>query len=359
MRRFAIALAAAGCCLHASAQSTLQIYGTADVGVTTQSHRPSALTNSVWNPSQLGFKGQEDLGGGLKAFFDLGTSISFDTGTVASTKYFDRNAFVGLSGNGLGALAFGRQLNTLSETFFVADPLGTRNGWTNLNVRFGYLVGPGPTIVNNFGPNPGTTGANLDRVDNAVKYLFRSESTGISGAAMVAMGEHNGGGARGALLGWDRGPLRTRVAFMDYHDAIGTPLHAYAAGVSYGMTKAVTLRATYTRNAIDSDLMTADRPYGNMATSVGSVGAIWAWSPRLNLTFAYYRGARTQDDAPKMVAQKFYFVPEYFLSKRTSLYLVALRERFNATGSALDTATPLPTGARGSTYAGLGISHSF
>jgi GBP family porin len=96
-----------------------------------------------------------------------------------------------------------------------------------------------------------------------------------------------------------------------------------------------------------------------MKTHVGSVGAIWNWSPSLNLTFAYYRGGRSQDAAAKQTAQKFYFVPEYFLSKRTSLYLVALREQFNATGSALDTGTPLPAGTRHTNYVGLGVSHSF
>ena len=56
------------------------------------------------NASRLGFRGTEDLGGGMGAFFGLEMGIEADTGNVGSPV---RNSYVGLRGD-FGALALGR-----------------------------------------------------------------------------------------------------------------------------------------------------------------------------------------------------------------------------------------------------------
>lgn len=57
------------------------------------------------NASRLGFRGVEDLGGGMQALFGLEMGISADTGSVTSPAY--RNSYVGLRG-GWGTVALGR-----------------------------------------------------------------------------------------------------------------------------------------------------------------------------------------------------------------------------------------------------------
>jgi predicted porin len=59
-------------------------------------------------PSRLGFRGTEDLGGGLSAIFTLESGIMVDTGGMSQSRLFGRQAFVGLSGD-FGSLTFGRQ----------------------------------------------------------------------------------------------------------------------------------------------------------------------------------------------------------------------------------------------------------
>ena len=345
--------------------SSVSLFGRLDDGIVYQTGKTGGssvgMAANMWLPSLWGLRGQEDLGGGLSTVFSLASTIIVNTGAAASTqKLFDRNAYVGLTSNDWGTLTFGRQVNTLAELFYVTDPLNANNSATNMNVRLGYLGGPGTTIQNNFGPNPGVAGASLDRVDNAVKYQVHKY--GFTGMAMYAFGgiagQFSNNSAAGAMVGYDGGAATLRASYMQYKDNIGTLFFAYAGGASYKWG-GLTLRATFTQNRIDSGLNTPARPYRNMQTQVISGGGDWLITPAFDLYVAYYRGKRTQDGAPDQVANKFYVVPSYFLSKRTTVQLVGVYERFNANGAALDTGTPLAQGARSSVYLGVGMTHSF
>ncbi|WP_109477589.1 porin [Paraburkholderia sp. C35] len=345
--------------------SSVSLFGRLDEGIVYQTGKTGgssvSMAANMWLPSLWGLRGQEDLGGGLSAVFNLASTIIVNTGSSASSqKLFDRNAYVGLSSNDWGTLTFGRQVNTLAELFYVTDPLYANSSATNMNVRLGYLGGPGTTIQNNFGPNPGVSGASLDRVDNAVKYQVKKY--GFTGMAMYgfggAAGQFSNNSSAGAMVGYDGGVATLRASYMQYKDNIGTLFFAYAGGASYKLGP-VTLRATFTQNRIDSGLNTTARPYRNMQTQVISGGGDWLMSPSFDLYIAYYRGKRSQDGLPDQVANKFYIVPSYFLSKRTTLQIVSVYERFNATGAALDTGTPLATNVHSSVYVGLGMTHNF
>ena len=221
-----------------------------------------------------------------------------------------------------------------------------------------YLGGAGSTIANNFGPNPGISGSNLDRVDNSVKYTFQSPETGLSGIAMVAAGQGVGGPAGGVMAGYDVGPAKLRAAFMEYKDNAGISFKAYIAGMAYRLGN-VTFKVSYTQDKIDSDLATTVKPYRDQRTQVGAAGATWAARSDIDLNVAIYHGTRTLDGLPEQTVTKFYIVPEYKLAPRASLVLVALREQFNGAGGLLDTGTPLTAGARSSTYIGTAIDYRF
>src|SRR5881396_2956153 len=111
MKKSLLALAVLGAFAGAaSAQSSVTLFGTLDVNGKYVKNAGSAkrlsLSQDGINSSQLGFQGTEDLGGGLKANFLLLAGVNADTGS-ANSQFWNRSAYVGLSGN-FGAVRLGR-----------------------------------------------------------------------------------------------------------------------------------------------------------------------------------------------------------------------------------------------------------
>ena len=107
-------LASAAC--TAQAQSSVTVFGFFDEGIQYMNHVGNgtqsevALFDSILGVSNLGFKGSEDLGGGLAAIFDLQAGFNPSNGAQngGPGTLFSRNAYVGLSGD-FGTLTFGKQ----------------------------------------------------------------------------------------------------------------------------------------------------------------------------------------------------------------------------------------------------------
>ncbi|WP_085315379.1 porin [Derxia lacustris] len=368
MKKLAIATAlCAATAGSAMAQSTTSVtlFGFADAAYVNQTNRVAtgagrAIQSGAWQASRWGIRGSEDLGGGLKTVFDLASTISIDTGSQASSsRMFDRNAYVGLSSADYGTLMIGRQVTTLTEALWVTDPLKANNGATNMNVRYGYLAGPGNPIANTFGSGATLANNSLDRQDNAAKYVYKA-GNGLIGMGYYAFGESATGSSSanksaGLLAGYDGSSLQLRAAYAQFKDPTAAKLDAWTVGGVYKLD-ALKFKATWSQNKIDGTAAT----YHEQKTTVGSGGVTYSYTPSLDLTFAYYRGTRGFDNvATDQKAQKFYFVPEYYLSKRTWLYAIADYERFNASGAALDNGTALKAGVRSSMYLAGGISHAF
>lgn len=115
---FSAAMAATAGAWAQQGGSPVTIYGLIDEGVEyvrgvagpngTTTNDTRVGTGSY--PSRLGFRGSEDLGGGLKAVFTLEQGLNPDVGTLGQgSRAWGRQAFVGLSRNPYGALTFGRQ----------------------------------------------------------------------------------------------------------------------------------------------------------------------------------------------------------------------------------------------------------
>jgi predicted porin len=144
MKKTLVALAALAA-TGAFAQSSVTLYGVADVylGSIKSSTRVAGLTTNLTqtvinsagiNGSRFGLKGSEDLGGGLKANFQLENGFNIDNSSFAAgtdvngvaaaqPNLFGRQAYVGLSGN-FGAVNFGRQYTSYDETRGGNDPQG-------------------------------------------------------------------------------------------------------------------------------------------------------------------------------------------------------------------------------------------
>ncbi|CAN5700383.1 hypothetical protein BH09PSE5_BH09PSE5_44300 [soil metagenome] len=177
MKKALFAMAALSA-LSTAATAQVTIYGRLGASLAQQA---DAVDNKEMRNdmgSRLGFRGVEDLGGGLKAVFDIQHRLNVDNGTATqATRFWDGKSIVGLE-NEYGRLSLGREENA-AYTFGQdpADPWGT------------YTVAANGTILNG---RIGTT-----RYSNSVNYSGKFGAFGV-GAQIAEADENPGAGTAGA-----------------------------------------------------------------------------------------------------------------------------------------------------------------
>lgn len=186
----------------ALAQSNVTLYGLTDAGLVRESGGAAGsstkLSSGVGTASRLGFKGKEDLGGGVAAVFTLEAGILIDTGAQdAAGKAFNRQAFVGLESRQLGAITVGRQYTpTYNALGQVGDPFGS-----------GYSGS-----AKNLFP---VAGRNL-RADNSILYTSPNWN-GFNANVLYALGEVSGNSKAerqiNLSLNYTGGPLNARLTY--------------------------------------------------------------------------------------------------------------------------------------------------
>ena len=123
MTRVVLAVLAVAGTTAAMAQSSVTLYGRVNTTVERQKLGDVSSTGMFNNSSRFGFKGTEDLGGGLKAGFQLESGFNSDTGASSST-FFGRQSEVNLSG-GFGMVRLG---NFTPESYYAtADYVSMHN----------------------------------------------------------------------------------------------------------------------------------------------------------------------------------------------------------------------------------------
>lgn len=151
MKKSLLALAVLGTLAGAAAaQTNVTIYGVADAGIrfrdsdAVANSKTWGLDSGLQSGSRIGFRGTEDLGGGLAAIFTLENGFNIDDGslgqgigasatTPALTRLFGRQAFVGISG-GFGAVKLGRQYAPIRVAVETIDPFGLGGAGNAANV---------------------------------------------------------------------------------------------------------------------------------------------------------------------------------------------------------------------------------
>ena len=171
MRRQLLASALFTTAACAAQAQTVTIYGILDQAVEHLTNvgagqggltRMPGLTGSF--PSRLGFRGSEDLGGGLKAIFTLEQGLGVDSGTLnQGGRAFGRQSYVGLAGD-WGSVTAGRQYSMLYWSQLDADILGP-NAF-------------GSASLDSYLPNA--------RVDNSLAY--RGTFSGLTIGATYSLG---------------------------------------------------------------------------------------------------------------------------------------------------------------------------
>nr|WP_041759366.1 porin [Paraburkholderia phytofirmans] len=323
---------------HASAQSSITLYGVADVSVRylTNSNAKNDgrlfMTNGAITNSRWGLRGSEDLGGGLKAIFDLESGINLQDGSASdSQRLFNRNAYVGLSSQ-YGTLTLGRQktplFDLLGDTY---DPLTVGNYFEN-----SWL--------------PGALGAGL-YADNAVKYTgtykgltmaamysfgTNSESTGAGGFSGRVPGHLGAGTMYGFTLSYVAGPLSVAGGVQQNSDNSNHKQTIFNANAVYTFSTAKVyvgyLHSKDDTGFVDSALAQQTLVPGvDILKGSGRVdngpfaGITWQATPALTLTGAAYydhmsnaaigNGQVSSGNRYTLVA-----LAEYALSKRTEVY---------------------------------------
>jgi predicted porin len=308
----ATSLAAAGA---AQAQSNVQVYGLIDAGIESLNHASASQGSVVKvisggkNTSRWGFRGSEDLGGGLKAVFNLEGGILMDTGNLDGV-LFKRQAVVGLEGS-MGRIVLGRSFTSAYDFLILFDPLGYAPNYS------------WATSTNASGPSKyGMTTA----FDNLIKY---SGSTGeFKYGATIGLGEQPGSGAdsrKSSFAGsWIHAGLGIMAAYEEVNGntvvATGNrdKTTAYHLGADY---KAGSWRYTAGMRGYKLQAGKAATPDLRGDTYWGGITYnVQAWT----LTGAVYHIntknlAADKDADPTMLVAR----AMYALSKRTDLYMVA------------------------------------
>lgn len=335
---------------HAQARdqgSQVIVYGAADLGLEfakngqTSVNRVSSGMSTV---SRIGFRGSEDLGGGLRANFRLESGLNADDGTQNNaTKFFGRWSYVGLSGS-WGAIDLGRMWSPTFVVGLTSDPLArnrTSLGWNMFLAQ---------TRRTDTAFTPGFT-------DNSVRYTTPRVG-GVWGELMYSPGEAVDSASSGRGLGlnlqYASGPLYLGYGYQRTNSGTATvPVANPDASVShfFGATYRlgdVTLYGTLNRNTAD-------------ATSIpdstnAMVSARWAvGGPHVLLAQVAQRKVSGVDARARGLQIGY----DYLLSKRTSLY--ARIARVNNDGLSRITLNGVASQAAGAdaSFTGLGISHVF
>jgi len=286
MKKSLLALAVLGAFTGvASAQSSLTIYGKVDQAFGHKAGENDAYWADSGARSRLGFKGTEDLGGGLKANFVLEHSLNPDEG-AANALFWHGQAWVGLSHSTYGSLAIGRQYTAaFSLAQNTIDPF---NG-------DGYASLRDVMLANEQVGSSGKAGLDEIRYNNSIRYDY--SGYGINAAVSLKQrgnttDEPDGKGDRGmsAAVNYTMGKLFLAAGVENTANAkapgtvtsTGTKTTAWTGVGSYLVTLGAkydlgfaTVSAGYSTGAADANtdvngwLIGARVPFGKADLKVG------------------------------------------------------------------------------------------
>ncbi|RZI40077.1 porin [Herbaspirillum sp. HC18] len=319
----------------ASAQSNVTIYGIVDAGVVREFGTPvgtPAAAGSAWklvgggeSGSRLGFKGSEDLGGGLSANFALENGFNVDNGTLGQGGLlFGRQAFVGLSAKSWGAINFGRQYAPIFLSLDSIDPFGTGLAGASYN-----LMG---TAV---------------RMNNTIKYSTPNLG-GFSADLAYGFGEVAGNTSASRQIGFSAnyaaGPVAVTLAYHNTNNATNTnqtKLTLLGGAYNFGVAKA------YLAFETEKD----DAALDQRDWLVGVTVPVGAGSLMASYIRKDDRAAASRD------ANQIALGYNYSLSKRTDLYTSVARID-NKNGASYTVGNATESGTTDKAF-NVGVRHRF
>ncbi|MCW5234985.1 porin [Verminephrobacter eiseniae] len=340
------------CACAAQAQSSVTVFGALDAALTHSKGSVASgttMSNNHWGASKLGFRGIEDLGGGLKAGFWIEGAIFPDSGAGGAT---NTNNQPGGQGS-VGGLTFGRR-----STVSLFGPWGELRAGRDLQPHYLNigLFDPFAHIGIGQAQLPTSTVAGVTttwiRASNAVHYRTPGTLGGAFVHAAYFLGEKPKDGAATARdgngyslrAGYEAGAVRFGVGGMQTDFATGRVTNASIAG-SYDFG-AVEVMAVAMRDKV------AGAPPDGRGRQLGLRVPRGAHEFRAQAS----RYTSTAPSAPRTT--RFAVGYGYDLSKRTTLYgIVARIENAGGAARTLEGALAGPDGS--ATGVAIGIEHTF
>jgi len=316
----------------AQAQTNVTLYGVIDTTIrytTNQQVNPgctancvvgsqTALAQGAFQGSRIGFKGEEDLGGGLAAVFKLENGFNGTNGALGQGGLlFGRQEFVGLKDKSWGELDAGRQYGVAFDLLGNYDPLGIGNYDENEWAAFiyGFRFNNSLKYTKNWGP-----------VTAEVQYAIG----GQAGATSI-------GATTGLSLAYTQGPFSIGGVYQQSKDANSNLLKVAGLGSSY-VAGPATLYLQYFDAKRDPGFATAASNSGgplantSLLSNAGNTlqrkdgmwtaGVLFKATPAWTYTVAYMhdevKNESSLGDSGKI--STIYAIADYNLSKRTDIY---------------------------------------
>ncbi len=319
----------------AQAQSSVTVYGVVDVNITSGEDSTGTLntaqSESGLNTSRLGFRGTEDLGGGLKAEFQLESRLTPTTGVAGSTtanQTFNREAWVGLSSAKLGSIRMGTSDITSAQS---------------LDSTVGQ--------AGNFSDASGNLGTDVTKVVRYTTPTFSGLSAqfGYANADATSTAETTAGRLTSAYVQYEAGNLGVYAGQVEKKVAVADggfdqKETTYGAKYNFGVAAVGAYRSV--RDAATSTLNTSN---GDFTQTIFSVSApVAALGSGVSAHGVYYKNeydvANTLGDVD---GYKLALVKAF--SKRTQGYVAYVDQSDNKAGS---------TAKESKSYL-VGVSHAF
>ncbi|ACC72371.1 porin [Paraburkholderia phymatum] len=391
MKKSLLALAALGVFTGAHAQSSVTLYGVVDAGI--------AYTNNVGGQhnfftssgnlqgSRWGLRGKEDLGSGLTALFVLENGFNVFNGTLGQGgDMFGRQAYVGLSSSQFGTVTLGRQYDSVVD---YTGPLEVGSQW-------GSYFAAHPADLDNMN--------NTNRVNNAIKFTSANYA-GFTFGGLYSLGGNAGQFNRNQIwsvgAGYANGPLQLGAGYLNVKDpnysfwgnnansrsttttpsASNFPSSRVISGFASAHTlEVIAVAGAYTFGAATIGATYSNTQYKDVGTESGAglnpvgykggsgkfhnaeLNFKYQLTPSLLLGAAYdYTKGYGLSDAKYHQAM---LGADYFLSKRTDVYVDGVYQHASGTDSTQHAAVAninqlSPSSTSNQVAAVVGIRHKF
>jgi predicted porin len=373
----------------AQAQSSVTVYGILDVGYIGGNNRGFSSTgspqkatynsfgSSAESTSRIGFRGTEDLGGGMSAFFTIETAVTPNT-AAGVTGGTNRQTFVGLGKKGLGNMSIGTQYTPI-HTAIGATSAGQQNNMVGDVI---YPIAPGnngntvgdQAAIAGTNQNQTNTGAYTIRTNNMLRVASENVA-GFVGTAFYTMADQDNtqnsatSGGQNTKNGWGLGvnytwkKLLVSANYQSFKanqptSTAVTPWTAqstasnvqdnqqyYGATYDFGILKAY---IQYINRKASSEL----NPNVFLQRSAQQIGVRSFITPKIE---AWASGGSGRFDSIQAEAVNFtgyQLGSNYWLSKRTNLYAI-----FGSTQQSSSSLKTQPS--NGANNYALGVRHTF
>jgi len=276
MKKTQVALAALALAASSAALADgVTLYGTLEAGLTNANAGSGTRFSGAgeWNTTLFGLKGEEDLGGGLKASFNLMGGLETNTGSTnngGTTGIFNRLAYVAV-GSSMGTVGLGHQFSPFIGSYVGTLALAGNNflvpvcvnaaacdgGGSGQGSTGGFFIPNSVTYAGNFGPIAAnvlysTKNGAADDQTTIGSLGYSADNIFLTAAVSRRKDTYNNWIIGGT---YTMGNIKFAANYISHKDKTGGDIDSktYTVGASYGLTDATKIGANYSKTKRDGD----------------------------------------------------------------------------------------------------------